>query len=59
MNYNSHNVLWIKLILIIYTDDTIITGPNEKEIDLAIADIFSKFSITGCILKDERMTQLK
>jgi Reverse transcriptase (RNA-dependent DNA polymerase) len=41
-------ILWRgKGILIIYTDDTIITGPNEKEIDEAIADISSKFSITS------------
>jgi Reverse transcriptase (RNA-dependent DNA polymerase) len=39
-------ILWRgQVILIIYTDDTIITRPNEKDINTAIADISSKFSI--------------
>jgi hypothetical protein len=33
--------------MIIYTDDTIITGPDVKEIDTAIADIASRFEITS------------
>jgi Reverse transcriptase (RNA-dependent DNA polymerase) len=41
-------ILWRgQVIIIIYTDDTIITGPNAKDIDIAIADISSKFSITS------------
>jgi hypothetical protein len=41
-------ILWRgKGIIIIYTDDTIITGPNAKDIDIEIADISSKFSITS------------
>jgi Reverse transcriptase (RNA-dependent DNA polymerase) len=35
------------IILVIYTDDTIITGLNEEELDKAIIDIASKFNITS------------
>jgi Reverse transcriptase (RNA-dependent DNA polymerase) len=34
------------VIIIIYTDDTIVTGPNEANIDKAISDIGSIFEIT-------------
>jgi Reverse transcriptase (RNA-dependent DNA polymerase) len=41
-------ILWRgSTMLIIYTDDTIITGNNDKEIDTAIADIASIFEITS------------
>jgi Reverse transcriptase (RNA-dependent DNA polymerase) len=41
-------ILWRgKVIIINYLDYTIITGPNAKDIDIAIADISSKFSITS------------
>jgi Reverse transcriptase (RNA-dependent DNA polymerase) len=41
-------ILWRgNTILIIYTDDTIITGNNVNEIDTAIADIASIFEITS------------
>jgi Reverse transcriptase (RNA-dependent DNA polymerase) len=41
-------ILWRgQVIVIIYTDGTIITGPNAKDIDIAIADISSKFSTTS------------
>jgi Reverse transcriptase (RNA-dependent DNA polymerase) len=41
-------ILWRgDIIIIIYTDDTIITGPNELSIDKAIADIASLFDITS------------
>jgi Reverse transcriptase (RNA-dependent DNA polymerase) len=36
-----------QVMLIIYTANTIITGPSAKDIDLAIADISSKFSINS------------
>ena len=40
-------ILWRQgVIIIIYTDDTIITGPNKLLIDTAIADIASTFVIT-------------
>jgi Reverse transcriptase (RNA-dependent DNA polymerase) len=35
------------MIHAIYTDDTIITGPDVKEINTAIADIASRFEITS------------
>jgi hypothetical protein len=34
-------------MIVIYTDDTIITGPDEDEIDKAIKDIGSTFEITS------------
>jgi Reverse transcriptase (RNA-dependent DNA polymerase) len=34
-------------VMIIYTDDTIITGPDGNKIDTAIADIASLFEITS------------
>jgi Reverse transcriptase (RNA-dependent DNA polymerase) len=41
-------ILWRgQVIIITYTDDTIITGPNANDIYIAIADISSKFSITS------------
>jgi Reverse transcriptase (RNA-dependent DNA polymerase) len=40
-------ILWRgSCIIIIYTDDTIITGPDEKEIDTVIADISKHYKIT-------------
>lgn len=42
MHYWRNNTL-----IIIYTDDTIVTGPDTKEIDQAIADIGKKFKITS------------
>jgi Reverse transcriptase (RNA-dependent DNA polymerase) len=33
-------------IIVIYTDDTIVTGPNVQEVDQAIDLIRSRFSIT-------------
>ena len=35
-----------RVIIVIYTDDTIITGPSEVEVDEAIRDIGSMFEIT-------------
>lgn len=41
-------ILWRgNVILILYTDDTIITGPNVKAIDKAIKDISSLYEITS------------
>ncbi len=41
------SLLWRgNYIIIIYTDDTIITGPNEKEIDKIISEIGNVFKIT-------------
>jgi hypothetical protein len=41
------SLLWRgKYIIIIYTDDTIITGPEEKEIDQIIGEIGTVFKIT-------------
>jgi Reverse transcriptase (RNA-dependent DNA polymerase) len=41
-------MLWRKsVILIIYTDDTIITGANPRDINTAIADIATIFEITS------------
>jgi Reverse transcriptase (RNA-dependent DNA polymerase) len=41
-------IFWRKgVVLVIYTDDTIVTGPNNKDIDAAISDIGSKFDITS------------
>jgi Reverse transcriptase (RNA-dependent DNA polymerase) len=41
-------ILWRgNIIMIIYTDDTIITGPETSSIDKAIADIASLFDITS------------
>jgi Reverse transcriptase (RNA-dependent DNA polymerase) len=34
------------VMIIIYTDDTIVTGPNTKDIDQAVTDIASLFEIT-------------
>jgi Reverse transcriptase (RNA-dependent DNA polymerase) len=36
-----------KVILVIYTDDTIVTGPNDLELHQAVRDIASKFNITS------------
>jgi Reverse transcriptase (RNA-dependent DNA polymerase) len=33
-------------IIVVYTDDTIVTGPNSSEIDRAISDISKQFVIT-------------
>jgi Reverse transcriptase (RNA-dependent DNA polymerase) len=35
------------VILVIYTDDTIVTGPNASEVQQAIDDIGNKFKITS------------
>jgi hypothetical protein len=35
------------VILIIYTDDTIVTGPNVTLTDAAIRDIGNKFEVTS------------
>jgi Reverse transcriptase (RNA-dependent DNA polymerase) len=35
-----------KVILVIYTDDTIVTGPNIEEVEKAIKDIANEFVIT-------------
>lgn len=35
-----------KVILVLYTDDTIVTGPKAEEVDKAIADIGKVFKIT-------------
>jgi Reverse transcriptase (RNA-dependent DNA polymerase) len=44
---NDPCVFWRRNVLIvIYTDDTIVTGPDESEIDQAIKDIGNKFNIT-------------
>ncbi len=41
-------ILWRdKTIIVIYTDDTIVTGPDEKQIDAAIKDIGTEFVITS------------
>jgi hypothetical protein len=41
-------ILWRdKTIIVIYTDDTIITGPDEGQIDEVIKDIGSVFAITS------------
>jgi Reverse transcriptase (RNA-dependent DNA polymerase) len=40
-------LLWkVQCILVIYTDDTIVTGPDAKEIDDTIQQIAGKFTIT-------------
>jgi hypothetical protein len=40
-------IFWRKVtLIIIYTNDTIVTGPDESEIDKVINDIGSKFEIT-------------
>jgi hypothetical protein len=42
------SMLWRgSCILVIYTDDTIVTGPNLEEINKCIADIETKFTITA------------
>jgi hypothetical protein len=44
---NDPCIFWrIDVILIIYTDDTIVTGPVERNIDEAIQNIGEKFAIT-------------
>jgi hypothetical protein len=44
---NDPSLLWRgKYVIIIYTDDTIITGPDEQEIDKIIREIGSVFKIT-------------
>jgi hypothetical protein len=44
---NDPSLLWKgKYIIIIYTDDTIITGPDEKVIDQLIQEIGTVFKIT-------------
>jgi Reverse transcriptase (RNA-dependent DNA polymerase) len=41
-------IFWRKqTIMIIYTDDTIVTGPVQKQVDDAIKDIAKKFKITS------------
>jgi Reverse transcriptase (RNA-dependent DNA polymerase) len=41
------SLLWKKTcILVIYTDDTIITGPNASEVDKQMKEIGNKFTIT-------------
>jgi Reverse transcriptase (RNA-dependent DNA polymerase) len=34
-------------IIVVYTDDTIVTGPVQEEVDKAIADIAGEFTITN------------
>jgi Reverse transcriptase (RNA-dependent DNA polymerase) len=44
-------IFWRKqTIIVIYTDDTIVTGPSQKQVDNAIKDIANKFEIKS---KDE------
>jgi hypothetical protein len=41
-------VFWRNMvILVIYTDDTIVTGPNDKDVQLVVQDIGNKFNITS------------
>jgi Reverse transcriptase (RNA-dependent DNA polymerase) len=35
------------VILVIYTDDTIVTGPQDEEVQRAVIDIGNKFNITS------------
>jgi Reverse transcriptase (RNA-dependent DNA polymerase) len=39
-------IIYTSCIIVIYTDDTIITGPNPKEVDRVIKMIDCKFKIT-------------
>jgi Reverse transcriptase (RNA-dependent DNA polymerase) len=36
-----------KTLIVIYTDDTIVTGPDTKQIDATIKDVAAKFEITS------------
>jgi hypothetical protein len=44
---NDPCIFWRgSVLIVIYTDDTIVTGPNETDIDKAITDIGKRFEIT-------------
>ena len=51
---NDPCVFWRNsVILVIYTDDTIVTGPVDKEVQQAVIDIGSKFNITSKPMVDD------
>ena len=47
-------IFWRGLvILVIYTDDTIVTGPNSSDVSKAVTDIGEKFNITSKKVVDD------
>jgi Reverse transcriptase (RNA-dependent DNA polymerase)/GAG-pre-integrase domain len=51
---NDPCIFWRgKSLIVIYTDDTIVTGPDPQELDKIIADIGARFEITSQLKIDD------